>query len=220
MSCKLHVLVVDSHAMFCDGLRAILEGQPDMLVTGDAVDVAGAVKHAIETPPDVIVLDACLPQRGALDVISQVLAERPQASIIVLAAYPDEELVQACIRTGAQGCLLKTNRAVVLVDAIRSIAAGGAVIDPLLAPSMLTDYRRLTKTTTREDVPTSSLSTRELNVLRLLVHGATNQEIAEKLSLSPQTIRNRLSGIYRKLGVENRTEATAFVLHHGLIQAE
>lgn len=218
MQVQIRVLLIDAQAMFCDGLRAILETQPDIAVVADATAARDAVKLALETQCDVMILDAHLPRREAIEVIKDVLAERLKTAIIALVASPECDLVQTCLQAEAQGCLLKTNRVTVLIDAIRSVAAGGAVVDPALASLVLDDYRRRAGNDAHR--PREELTRRDLEILHHLVSGAANREIARALSLSPQTIKNRLSEIYRKLGVQTRTEAVAQAIRNGIVKID
>ena len=218
MHTQTHILLVDTQAMFCDGLRVVLETQPDINVVADATTARDAAKLALETQADVIILDAHLPRREAPEIIKDVLARRPKTVIIVLVAAPAADLVQACLQAGAQGCLLKTNRVTMLLDAIHTVMAGGAVVDPMLTSLVLDDYRR--RAGMDEQHSSDGLTHRDLEILRHLVSGAANREIAQKLSLSPQTIKNRLSEIYRKLGVETRTEAVALALRNGIVRLD
>ena len=218
MQAQIRVILVDAQAMFCDGVRAVLLAQPDIVVLGDAVNAEDAMTLVNETPSDIMILDADLPKRGAVNVIRQVEAMRLQTAIIVLVAAPAADLVQTCIGAGAQGCLMKTNRIAVLLDTIRSVATGGAVVDPVLANLILTDYRRRVGMNTQRS--SNGLDPRDLVILQHLTTGATSRDIAQKLSLSPQTIKNRLSAIYRNLGVKNRSEAVAMATRQGLVQID
>lgn len=214
----VRILLVDDFALFRDGLRAVIERQPDMMVIDEACDGETAVCSAREKLPDVILMDLHFPQDGGIDALLQILTDNPDAKVIALLGSSDRETVSRIVQAGARGYLMKDTRAAELVQAVRLVANGGAVIDPGIAAQLLTDYRRLMK---HEHAKSGvSFSGRDLEMLRCLAAGASNREIAQKMFLSEQTVKNLLSDIYRKLGAENRTEAVALALRDGLIRHE
>ena len=212
---RIRLLVVDDHAMFRDGLRAVFEHQEDMLLVGEAGDAETAIPLAQQLKPDVILMDLSLPGRGGVDAAREICALLPQTKIIALTMYHDDDMIAAAIQAGVAGYVLKDGRALELLQAIRTVAAGGAAVDPLVAARVLAQYRHLSA---RQDVlALESLTEREVTVLRYLGEGRSNREIAVFLSLSEQTIKNALSALYQKLGVGNRTEAVIAAMHRGLI---
>ncbi len=215
---KIRVLVVDDHAMFRDGLRAVLEHQEDMAVVGEAGDADTALVLARQLAPDVILMDLNLPNRSGVEVTREVCGTLPRVRVIALTMYRDDDMIAAAVQAGVSGYVLKDARATDLLQAIRTVAAGGAAVDPMVTSRVLEQYRRLSA---REDtLSVGFLTERELEMLRLLTAGASNRTIAEKLYLSEQTVKNTLSGIYQKLGASNRTEAAAIARRKGLIKAE
>jgi DNA-binding NarL/FixJ family response regulator len=140
---QIRLLIVDHHAMFREALRAILERQEDMVVVGEARDASTAVRLASEWQPDVILMEAELPGRGGIETTRKILTERPAARVIALTMHDDDELIAAAIRAGVQGYLLKESRAADLVQAVRTVAAGGAAIDPTVAGRVWRQYRAL-----------------------------------------------------------------------------
>jgi len=215
---KIRILVVDDHAMFRDGLRAVLEHQEDLALVGEAGDADTALLLARQLAPDVILMDLNLPNRSGVEVTRELCAEQPRVRVIALTMYRDDDMIAAAVQAGVSGYVLKDARASDLLQAIRTVAAGGAAVDPMVASRVLEQYRRLSA---RDDALAAGfLTERETQILRLLAAGSSNRTIAEKMYLSEQTVKNTLSGIYQKLGAGNRTEAAAIARRKGLIKAE
>ena len=215
---KIRVLIVDDHAMFRDGLRAVLEHQEDMSLVGEASDAESAIRLAAELRPDVILMDLQLPGRSGVEATRDIRASQPSVKVIALSMYHDAGTVDAMIQAGAQGYVLKEARAADLLAAIRAVAAGGAAIDPSVASQVLEHYRRMASGDASRTL--GEFSDRELSLLRLLAEGENNHSIAARLHLSTQTVKNLLSDIYRKLGVRTRSEAVAVALRQGVIRLE
>lgn len=209
------ILLVTDLALFREGLRSVLELEPDMAVCGEAADLGSAMRAVREKRPDVILLDLHLPLHSGVEAAQQILADNPEARIIALIGAPDRDSVTRIVQAGVRGYLMKDTHVNELVEAIRCVATGGAVIAPPIAIQVLSEYRRLA-TQNSGECP-DRFSARDLEMLRCLAQGAGNREIAHRLFLSEQTIKNELSDIYRRLGVENRTEAVATALRLGLI---
>jgi DNA-binding NarL/FixJ family response regulator len=201
--------------MFRDGLRAFLEQHPDLVVVGETGSAVAAVQLAEELQPDVILMDVSLPDGSGIEATRQILARRPNVKVIALTMHADDHLIAGMVQAGAQGYLLKDARGADVVTAVRTVTVGGVAMDPTITSRLLRQYRRLAEEMAGETRPT--LSERQLEALRLLAAGATNQEIAARLSLSRQTVKNILSEIYTVLGVGNRTEAVVTALSRGLI---
>ena len=213
---SIRVLIVDDHPLFRDGLRALLQQQADFLLVGEADTVASAVRLAQATRPDVALMDLSLPDGGGIAATRQILAQQPQIHVIALTVHDDPEMLAAMAQAGAHGYILKETRSADLIRAVRTVVATGAALSPEVLPDLLRQYRRLAQAV--EAKP--SLSAREQEILRQVAAGATNCEIADRLALSTQTIKNCLTKIYEKLGVGNRTEAVVATLGKGLIKQE
>jgi DNA-binding NarL/FixJ family response regulator len=215
---KLRLLIVDDHAMFRDGLRAVLEHADDMELVGEACDGETAIGLAAELQPDIVLMDLHMPGLGGIEATRSITAAHPRVKIIALSMYQDDRLVDSMIGAGAHGYIPKDARATELLQAIRTVAAGGAAVDPMVTSRVLEQYRRLSA---REDALAAGfLTERETEILRLLAAGASNRSIAQRLYLSEQTVKNNLSGIYQKLGASNRTSAVAIARRKGLIKTE
>jgi DNA-binding NarL/FixJ family response regulator len=210
----IQVLIVDDHAMVRKGLRALLNEYEDIRVIGEASNGFKAVELTKQLDPDVILMDLAMPLMDGVETIKQIRANNPEQRLIVLTSYVgDEKLIQS-IRAGAMGYLLKDAQPEDLVGAIRLVYAG----EPALNPGVAWKYLR--KASGIEETPKYSseeLSDREMEVLRLLSQGKTDQEIARQLVLTDVTIRTHVSRILAKLGLENRVQAVLYAIRSGLV---
>lgn len=215
---KIRILLADNHAMFREGLRAILDRLSDMTVVGEAQDGLEATKKASELAPDIILMDINMPVRGGVEATRLIVAQNPQVGIIILTMYSENKHVFEAIRAGARGYILKSARAKELIETIRTVHRGEASLDPAVTNILLEEFRHLADDS-QEGNPVGP-SKREAKILCLVAQGKSNKEIADLLSLSEQTIKNRLSAIYLKLKVTNRTEAVTCAIRQGLISLE
>jgi DNA-binding NarL/FixJ family response regulator len=205
----IRVLVVDDHPVVRHGLIAILGYEPDIEVVGDAADGEEAVRLILELRPDVVLLDLRLPKLDGIEVMRQVRSQAPQVRFLVLTTYDTDEYIGPALAAGAQGYLLKDALPDELAGGVRAVMRGAAALEPEVAARLL---ERMA-----EGERGDELSERELEVLRLLVAGASNKSIAAQLSLSENTIKTHISRIFAKLGVQSRAEAVAVALQRGLV---
>jgi DNA-binding NarL/FixJ family response regulator len=218
MSLKaIRVLLADDHAIFRDGLRAILDRQKDIVVVSEAGDGVEAVKKAAELAPDIVLMDINMPVMDGVRASRLITAQDQRVGIIILTMYREDEYVFEAIKAGARGYVVKDARAREVLKAIRAVHRGEALIDPATATKLLEEFRRLAEGQRKE---LFDLNEQVIEILRLVAQGATNKEIAEAIHFSEQTIKNKLSIIFQKLHVNNRAEATASAIREGLISTD
>lgn len=209
------VLLVDDHVLFRQALRHLLETERDIRVVAEASD-GSAVEGLVEQhQPDVVVMDISMP---AIDGITatQILREKhPHLGIIILTMFAEDSQVIRAIRAGADGYLLKNIESTKVVDAIRAVARGESVVDPELATKVLNEFRRLSDADNYNNI--AGLTEREISLLKLVAAGMSNKEIANELGLAESTVKNRLSILFQKLDVKDRTQAAIYAMTHGLV---
>jgi DNA-binding NarL/FixJ family response regulator len=204
----IRLVVVDDHPVVRHGLVAMLRYERDMQVVGEAENGVEAVNRILELLPDVVLLDLNLPKMSGIEVMRQVRAQQPRVRFLVLTTYDTDEYIGPALEAGAQGYLLKDATPDELTRAVRSLAAGGAALEEGVAARVLESIA---------EPGGDELSARELEVLRLLVAGASNKAIAAQLNLSENTVKSHLSHIFSKLRVQSRAEAVAAALQRGLV---
>jgi DNA-binding NarL/FixJ family response regulator len=213
----MRVLLADDQELFREGVRLILETTQDISVIGEAADGFDAVRQARLLQPDVVLMDIRMPRLDGLEATRRILAERSQARVIVLTTFDLDEYFYAAMKAGASGFLLKDLRRDQLIAAIRTAAAG----DALLAPAVT---RRLVERFCGEPPPAdglpesmAALTTRELEVLKLVARGLSNRQIGESLFLSEATVKTHLAHVYAKLSVRDRVQAVVLAYETGLV---
>ncbi len=206
------VLIADDHTMFRQGLKQLLETQPDLQAVGEAGDGLEAVEKALALRPDVVLVDINMPGMDGVTAIRQISEKCPGARCIVITMYRRDRYLFEAIKAGAYGYLLKDADAADLLRAIRAVRRGEALVDPSIAARLLEEFRRPEPGA----APQEQLTQRDLEVLRLVAQGLNNFEIAERLFISEKTVRNRLSVVFQKLHLSNRTEAALYALREGL----
>lgn len=211
---KIKVVLVDDHAVVREGLAAVLGRCSDLEVVGEAGSAAEAVEVTGRTQPDVVVMDIRMPGGSGIDACREIAARWPAVRLLVLTSYADDEAVLDSISAGASGYVLKQVGSQGLVEAIRRVAAGEALLDPAVTGQVLAEVRR---TAAARDPDLALLSDQEQRILGLIAAGKTNREIARAVYLSEKTVRNYVSGIFTKLNLANRAEAAAFAARKGLL---
>jgi DNA-binding NarL/FixJ family response regulator len=214
---SIRVLIADDQALVRGGFRLILETRPDIEVVGEAEDGRDAVALALEREPDVILMDVRMPFVDGIEATRQIVAAGSEARVLVLTTFDLDEYVYAAIRAGASGFLLKDVRPRDLVDAIRLVADGNALLGPTVTRRLLD---RFADSVPHVDVTPDAFSTmtaRELEILRLLASGLSNAEIATQLYLGESTVKTHVSSILRKLGVRDRVQAVIVAFEAGFV---
>jgi NarL family two-component system response regulator LiaR len=207
----IKVLVVDDHEMVRRGLTAYLETENDITVVGEANDGSKAIEMVKTLVPDVILMDLIMENMGGIEATAQIKEMFPQIQIIILTSFIDEKLIFPALEAGALSYLLKTAKAEEIVYAIRSAVKEEAIIEPKVASQMLTRMRAPERQLHDELTP------RELEVLRLIGNGKTNQEIADTLFIGIKTVKTHVSNILSKLQVEDRTQAAIYANRNNLV---
>ena len=210
------LLLCDDHAMFRQGLRSILETEEGFRVIGEAATGREAVRYALQTRPDVILMDIQMPELDGVAATKTILDELPAARVIILTMYRQDRYVFEAIKAGARGYMLKDADANDLISAIRRVAEGETLLNAEMAASILEEFNKVKEVPEHPEHPISELTEREAAILRLLAQGASNQEIATDLNVSEKTVRNRLSEIFSKLRLNNRTQAALYALREGI----
>jgi DNA-binding NarL/FixJ family response regulator len=211
MKKKIRVLIVDDHEMVREGLRALLEDEPEMSVVGEARDGVEAVAEAVRLSPDVILMDLVMPNMDGIEAIRGIRKASPASRILVLTSFADPRHVQGAIQAGALGYLLKDLERAELSRAIRAAAKGEPTLHPEAQKQLLEQVSGPGGGFSR---PT--LTPRESDVLRLIAKGMSNKEIGSSLDLTEGTVKGYVSAVLEKLGVADRTQAALFALKHGM----
>ena len=212
----LRILIVDDHQMFREGIRQRLEQEPDISVVGEAASAEEAVAKVQQTNPTIVLLDIRLPNVSGIELARRLRQQWPDLKILVLTGYDFDQYVRAVARVGVSGYLLKTAPQEALVQAIREVAAGGAVLPPAIASKVLKHFS--TSPSHVQSGILGELTLREIEVLELMHQGIRNANIAKRLSISPRTVEAHASSVISKLGARSRTEAIRIALEKGLIK--
>lgn len=209
----IRLLVVDDHAVVRLGLCALLERYADVEVVGQEGTATGAIEAALRLRPDVILLDIRLPDGSGFDACRRIRAEFPEARVLVLTSFAEDDTVLKALDAGAMGYLLKEADAEALMRAIRSVAAGQSVLDPAVTQRVIESVTHGRGRPVAEN-KLDSLSAQEMRVLSLVATGKTNKEIAQEMGLSDHTVKNYFSNILDKLQMERRSQAVAYYVYH------
>jgi len=208
MSEQINLLLVDDQRLMRDGLRTILELEGDLKVVAEAENGDGGLQAYEEHSPDVVLMDIRMPGMDGVEATRRMIDRWPEARVIILTTFDDDEYIFEGLRAGALGYLLKDVSGNELAEAIRKVAAGGALIEPSVARKVIAEFARLEPATRSVNVGLPEpLSEREIEILKLLAQGLSNKEIAKQLYLAEGTVKNYVSNVLSKLGVTDRTQA-------------
>jgi two-component system, NarL family, response regulator DevR len=209
----IRVLIVDDHEMVREGLMAMLKSEPDFEVVGQTGHGAEVVELVETTRPDVVLLDARLPDLSGVEVCRRLTQSHPSVAVVILTTYTDPDLVQECIQAGARGYVVKDVERFSLKESIRAVYRGQAVLAPQVAGQVMYGARTRQQAGSRR----ATLSESQVSILRLISRGHSNREIAAEVHLSENTVKTHIQEIFRKLGVRNRVEAAILAGKSGWI---
>jgi NarL family two-component system response regulator LiaR len=210
----IRVLIVDDHPMIRHGLRSLLSVYPDIQVIGEADNGARALLAAENFSPEVILLDIQLPGPNGVELAQQLYQKAPETKIIILSAFDNDEYLLGALTAGAYAYLLKNSSSETVVETIRQVQQGKRLLSPSLVDPVLRQFQTLARAHVRME---TELSEDELQAMRLVANGATNEEIAKEMFWSDRTTQRKVEEIVAKLGARNRTQAVAEAIRKGLI---
>ncbi|MEZ4683861.1 MAG: response regulator transcription factor [Caldilineaceae bacterium] len=216
MNERISVLIADDHQVVRGGIRALLETESDICVLDEAADGVEAVLKARALNPDVILMDLMMPRKSGIEAITEITQEDPDARILVLTSYSDDDMVFAAIKAGALGLLLKETSTKELLQAIHDVYHGESSLHPSIARKLIRELNRPLAAPAAND----PLTEREIEVLINVTRGDSNQDIASALCISERTVRTHVSNILGKLQLANRTQAALYALQEGLTHLE
>lgn len=212
------IFIADDHAIVREGLKALLNEEPDFTVIGEAANGLEAIRMCNELKPQVLVLDILMDDISGIEVALQVKRNLPRTGIVILSMYGDKKHIVEALRAGAQGYVLKKSVSSELVRAVREVLAGRRYLGPTLANKVVDAY--LENVEAGPTDPYDSLSSREREVLHMAAHGYTNAEIAERLCISRRTVETHRSNALRKLSLETQTDLLRYALNRGILSID
>jgi two-component system response regulator NreC len=217
---RIRVLLVDDHAMFREGVRSLLEGEPDLEVVGEVEDGRQAVQTALTLAPDVVLMDITMPQLDGIEATRQIRAQNDAIKVLILTMHDNEDVFFRSISAGASGYVLKRSGGLELMSAIRSTHEGNSYLSPLLAKALMSDY--LQRGERSQDGPAQGrrLSAREQEILKLIAEGNSSREIAEMLTLSVKTVHNHRTRLMTKLDIHRNTDLVKYAIRLGMVQVD
>lgn len=207
----INVLIADDHEMVRIGVSAYLSAQPDMTVVGEAENGAKAVELALQLRPDIILMDNVMPVMTGAEATAQIIQKWPEAKIMMVTSFLDDDKVYPALEAGAISYILKTSNAKQIAEAIRKTMKGETVLEPEVTTKMISKMRSGTATALHDQ-----LTDRESEILLLIAQGKTNQEIADELYIALKTVKTHVSNILGKLEVQDRTQAVVYAFQNGL----
>lgn len=214
---RIRVVVVDDHAILRDGIRSLLERQDDVEVVGEAANGQEAVERALDAHPDIVLMDLAMPGMDGLEATRRLRSLLPETKVLILTQHDNREYILPALQAGAVGYVLKRSGGREVVNAIRQVFAAGAFVEPDIAQRLV---QAALPDASRSVVDMPRLTEREREVLRLVVKGRSNKEIARDLVISPKTASVHRTNIMRKLDVRNSADLVRYVMQHRLLETE
>lgn len=218
---SIRVLLADDHAVLRAGLRALLNGEPNIIVIGEAGNGRETLEQVHLLQPDIVVLDLMMPEVKGIDIIDQLVQEYPHTRILVLTMHADTEYIRRVAMAGASGYVLKSSADTELIQAIREVAAGKSYLTSEATKALLEDYRGRTSPAVPSPEPAhNNLSEREHEVLVMTALGYSSKEVGDMLFISPKTVDTYRQRVMEKLNLESRAELVQYALKHGLLETK
>jgi DNA-binding NarL/FixJ family response regulator len=214
----ISVLIVDDQDLVREGLRMLLEAEPDLAVAGEAGTGSQALAQARLLDPDVILMDVRMPEMNGIEATSRLVAGGCRARILMLTTFNLDEYVYHALKAGASGFLLKDASRTQLTSAVRAVSAGEALLAPAITQRLIEDFCRGPAPGSPAPEPAGNITERELGVMRLVAQGLSNAEIAAKLYLSEATIKSHIARILAKLDLRDRVQIAVYAYEHGIVQ--
>jgi DNA-binding NarL/FixJ family response regulator len=215
----IRVLIVDDHALFRRGLEMVLRQEVDITVVGEASGGTEAVEAAVDSTPDIVLMDVRMPRGSGIDACTAIKSAVPSAKIIMLTISDEEADLYEAIKAGAMGYLLKEISIEEVASAIRAVSGGQSLISPSMASKLLNEFALMIKRTDNgQQVPAPRLTAREMEVLRLVARGLNNRDIAKELFISENTVKNHIRNILEKLQLHSRMEAVVYAVREKLLE--
>jgi two-component system, NarL family, response regulator NreC len=212
---KIRILLVDDHTILRDGIRLLLEAEPDLIVVGEAEDGRTAVKLACQLKPDVVLMDIAMPLLNGLEATRQIKHDCPGAKVLILTMHENEEYIRQALANGAMGYILKDAAASELLNAIHAVHRGEAILSPAVTRLVVENYLRWGDI--QKDSSTNRLSPREREVLQLIAEGYSNKQIAEILCISIKTVQAHRMNLMSKLDLHDRAELIKYAIQRKII---
>jgi len=213
MESPIKILIADDHPLIRQGLRVVIEAQPDLELVGEVSNGEQAVRQSLALHPDIVIMDLQMPVKDGLTATREITQADAHVQVLILTSFPDDDNVYTAIKAGAMGFLLKDSSAEYLLDAIRTVYGGESVLHPTIARRLMQEIKQPQKL----PPTTEPLTPREVEVLGYLAQGMTNRQIADKLSVSVRTVSTHVRNILDKLHLANRTQAALYALEQGIV---
>ncbi|WP_456272110.1 response regulator [Bacillus sp. AK031] len=209
----IRVLFVDDHEMVRIGVSSYLTAQPDIEVVAEADDGSAAIELALEHRPDIILMDLVMKEMDGIEATRRIIEKWPEAKIIIVTSFLDDDKVYPALEAGATSYMLKTSKASEIADAVRATYEGQTILEPEVTGKMMLKMRGRSTAQPHEE-----LTNREMEILLLMAEGKTNQEIADELFIALKTVKTHVSNILGKLNVADRTQAVIYAFKHALVE--
>lgn len=221
----VRIILIDDHKLFREGVKRILEFEPEFEVVAEGDDGGQVIDLVAEHNPDVVLMDINMPVQNGVEATAELIRKFPELKVIILSIHDDESYVTHALKTGALGYLLKEMDADELIEAIKVVNEGGSYLHPKVTKNLVRDYRRLASESATNpslnegyEKPLHILTKRECQVLQLLAEGKSNRAVSESLYISEKTVKNHVSNILQKLNVNDRTQAVVLAIKNGWVK--